>query len=202
MKKFGICVMMALLALNAEPVFAAGAALDKAVAMAAADSGAELSDICLAVYEATLENPAEADQIFSDVLAQRENWTSGEVYAILRSVLLADPQLEQEYRSYSGASTSDDAAADSQTSSADGDAAELTMFGRLVATLQDASLGDGVATDVMSAMQISTDDLQVANQSTIDGRNTVGTPVPESAAPSLMPPALDIPTPAPSSPQY
>ncbi len=65
----------------------------KAVAMAAPASDAALPDICNAVYQAVKANPEEADEILAAVLAQRDNWTSEQVYAIFRATLMAIPEL-------------------------------------------------------------------------------------------------------------
>lgn len=75
--------------------YAAGPQLDKAVAYAAPDSEASLEQLCKAAYDAALESPREADIVFERILSQRKNWNASQVYAILRSILLAVPDLEE-----------------------------------------------------------------------------------------------------------
>ncbi len=189
--------MFALAALAAAPVMAAGPALDKAVSLAAQSSGARLSDICYAVYKAVKESPDEADVVFSHVISQRTTWTAGEVYAIFRAVLLARPDLEEEFRthvaSYKGADRYD-------KDSYSGDAAKDPMLYKLMTALYEASLPDGVVPAVINGLTDNAIDLIQVNQAVIDGGGGGTDPGYE---PAVTPPGTeDDPTPSPMSPQY
>ncbi len=195
MKTFGLCAMLALAAFSVAPVMAAGPNLDKAVALAAQDSGARLSDICYAVYKAVREAPEEADVIFSQVISQRTTWTAGEVYAIFRAVLLARPDLEEEFRthvaSYKGGQGIK--GKDSYT----GDAAKDPMLYKLLTALQEASLPDGVVPAVMNSLMSNATDMTYINDSVIINNSDPG-----SVDPSVQPPRYDDrPTPPSMSPQ-
>ncbi len=199
MKKFGICAMLALLAFGAMPVVAVGPTLDKAVALAAQDSGARISDICYAVYKAVKEAPEEADVVFSRVIAQRTTWTSGEVYAIFRAVLLARPDLEAEFRTHVASYKGGHGLKGKDSYS--GDAAKDPMLYKLLTALHEASLPDGVVPAVLNALQNNAIDLAMINQSVIDGRIGGPTSDPSINEPSPNPPGGDVPTPKPMSPQ-
>ncbi len=84
----------------AVPAVTAGPLAERAVSLAAQKPTASLDDVCLATYKAVKESPEEADAIFSQVIGQRAKWTPSEVYAILRSVLLARPDLAQNINQY------------------------------------------------------------------------------------------------------
>ncbi len=190
--------MLALMTLGAAPVMAAGPALDQAVALAAPDSGARLSDICYSVYKAVKEAPEEADQIFSQVISQRTNWTSGEVYAIFRAVLLARPDLEEAFRTHV-ASYKGGEGIKGKDSYSEG-AAKDPMLYKLLTALQEASLPEGVVPSVLNALQNNAIDLEQTNQSVIEGRSGGGDSQPN--IPTIVPPNDDIPTPGDASPQY
>lgn len=72
----------------------AGAQLEK---MAQEESNTPLDVLCMAVYEAVKADESKAVDIFKSVMEQRESWTATETYAILRSILLASPSLEQGF---------------------------------------------------------------------------------------------------------
>ncbi len=195
--------MLALAALAAAPVMAAGPSLDKAVALAAQDSGARLSDICYAVYKAVKEAPEEADVVFSQVISQRTTWTSGEVYAIFRAVLLARPDLEEEFRTHAASykyNQGDVKGKDSYT----GDAAKDPMLYKMLNVLHEASLPEGVVPSVMNSLMENAVDLTVVNEAVVEGR-TGGANLPvaggQNDEPAVTPPGTDIPTPGPMSPQ-
>ncbi len=184
MKTFAICALVALGALCSMPAVAAGPALDKAVALAAKDSGAQLSDICNAVYKAVKESPEEAHVVLSSVLAARANWTSGEVYAILRAVLLARPELEDAVRSNIAVY-------------APNPAEDKPMHEKLIEALHTAALPAGVLPAVVNAVVNNVGSLERMNEvamSGLTGGSHVGDADPVS-------PSADIPTPAPMSPQ-
>ncbi len=191
--------MVALAALAA-PVMAAGPTLDKAVALAAQDSGARLSDICYAVYKAVKEAPDEADVIFSQVIARRTTWTSGEVYAIFRAVLLARPDLEEEFRTHAASYKGGNGMKGKDSYS--GGAAKDPMLYKLLTALHEASLPDGVAQVVMNSLMNNAVDLVQINESIVDGRiGGGGGGGGANDDPAVIPPA-DVPTPGPMSPQY
>lgn len=85
--------VLALLSLSV-PAVEGGVMLDRAVAYAAPKSGASLEQICKGAYEAAKESPAEAHVVFEKIIAQRKNWNASQVYAVLRSIMLAVPDLE------------------------------------------------------------------------------------------------------------
>ncbi len=179
--------MFALAALSAAPVMAAGPTLDKAVALAAQDSGARLSDICYAVYKAVKEAPEEADVVFSQVISQRTTWTSGEVYAIFRAVLLARPDLEEEFRTQ--AASYKPSTGIKGKDSYNGDAAKDPMLYKMLNVLHEASLPEGVLPAVINSLMNDALDLFVVIQEVIES-NTRGT---------LL--DVDLPTPSPMSGQ-
>lgn len=171
------CYLAALAAFAtlATPGLAAGPALDKAVALSAPDSKASLSAICKSVYDAVKEDPEEADEVLSSVLAQRTTWKSSEVYAIFRAIVLARPELGwylvayADYKNGEGSgdqsssgdsSGSGDAAGQGGTGSASGagstggtDPAIMNlMFYRLMNVLYEASLEDGVAKEAIDML--------------------------------------------------
>ena len=65
--------------------------------MAQKSSKTPLDALCLAVYEAVKADESKAVDIFKSVMSQRDTWTATETYAILRSILLASPALEQGF---------------------------------------------------------------------------------------------------------
>ncbi len=148
MKATGFIAALVLAVLCVTPSFAAGATLDKAVAMAAQNSGVGLSDICLAAYNAAKETPDKVDVVFSEVISQRTNWTSGEVYAIFRSVLLASPGLEQQSHAYIAAYTGQQGGSEQTESTSE----NQTAVQKLYAALQSASLSPGVVPAVMNSL--------------------------------------------------
>ncbi len=180
--------MIALAALSAAPVMAAGPTLDKAVALAAQDSGARLSDICYAVYKAVKEAPEEADVVFSQVISQRTTWTSGEVYAIFRAVLLARPDLEEEFRTQAASYKPSEGSIKGKDSYS-GDAAKDPMLYKMLNILHEASLPEGVLPAVINSLMNNAIELDVVNQTVMD-RVTTGTVQ-----------DVDIPTPGPMSDQ-
>ncbi len=199
MKASGFFAVLLLATLCLTPSYAAGAKMDEAVALAAQDSGAGLSDICLAAFNAVKESPEEMDKVFAQVIGQRTSWTSGEVYAILRSVLLARPELGPEAASYvmayeglyAGISTGE------QGSNA-GDAYRETVVSRLFAALHEASLADGVARTVIHSMASNAAHLAALNAGHIDATSRGGQ---EHAQYSLPTSDLET-TPVDMSPQY
>lgn len=66
----------------------------KAVAMAKKEAKVSIDALCMAVYEAVKNDASKAVDIFKSVMMQRDTWSATDTYAILRSVLLADPSLE------------------------------------------------------------------------------------------------------------
>ncbi len=196
MKTLGICVFVALAALGAAPVMAAGPALDQAVAVAAQKSGASLSDICYAVYKAVKESPEEADVVFSRVIAQRTNWTSGEVYAVFRAVLLARPDLEEEFRTQAASYKGGEGIEGKESYT--GEAAKNSMGYKLMTALYESNLPEGVVPAVINALQNNAMDLVQINTDVIRGDVGGGGSAP--ATPTVVPPG-DIPTPGGMSPQ-
>ena len=93
MKTTSLCAVLLLAGLCAAPLCAGTALQEAAVSAAAPDSDASLSDICYAVYQAVKDDPSQADKVLAAVIAQRETWTSTQVYAILRSTMMACPDL-------------------------------------------------------------------------------------------------------------
>lgn len=65
--------------------------------MAQKDSDVSIEALCMAVYEAVKANPDAAVDVFKEVMMQRESWNATDTYAILRSVLLAAPALEDGF---------------------------------------------------------------------------------------------------------
>ncbi len=192
MKTIGICAMLALAALTVAPAVAAGPLADKAVALAAQDSRASLSDICYAVYKAVKEAPEEADVIFSQVIAQRTTWTSGEVYAIFRAVLLARPDLEKEFREHAATYKPTQGLKGKEVYS--GEAARDPMVNKLLNALQEASLPDGVVPAVLNAIMNDPMDLVSLNDGVIQGRSG-------GSGNSSVQTTPDVPTPPAMSPQ-
>ncbi len=208
MKTLGICAILALAAMSAAPVMAAGPALDKAVALAAQSSGARLSDICYAVYKAVKEAPEEADVIFSQVISQRTNWTSGEVYAIFRAVLLARPDLEEEFRTQAASYKGSEGTMEGKDSYS-GDAAKNPMGYKLLTALHEAGLPEGIVPAVMNALQNNAIDLTQVNADVVEGRSGsaagAASSVVASATISEVKPSgsdkVELPTPPAMSPQ-
>ena len=82
------------------------------VQMAKKDSKVPIDALCMAVYEAVKADPSKAVDIFKSVMMQRDAWSATDTYAVLRSVLLAAPHLEEgfvqnaaEYNNHSGSYT-------------------------------------------------------------------------------------------------
>ena len=82
------------------------------VQMAKKDSKVSIDALCMAVYEAVKADSSKAVDVFKSVMMQRDTWTATDTYAILRSVLLAAPHLEQgfvqnaaEYNNHPGSYT-------------------------------------------------------------------------------------------------
>ncbi len=192
-KTIVMCVTAALIAFSSVPAAAAGPLTDKAVALAAQDSGAGISDICYAVYKAVKESPDEADVVFSQVISQRTTWTSGEVYAIFRAVLLARPDLEKEFRAH--AATYKPTQGEGGKEVYSGDVAKDPMVAKLLNALHEASLPDGVVPAVLNALVNDPMDLASINEGVMQGDS--------GGAGGDMPtvPDPDIPTPPAMSPQ-
>ncbi len=146
------CLAMALVGgLFAFPVQAAGPMLDKAVSLAAVDSKAPLSEICLAAYDAGKEAPNELDKVFEAVLSQRTTWKASEVYAIMRAVLMARPELMQNLSEHAASYTRAGAGKNGKAvheASPDLD----PMIYRLLNVLHLASLEEGVAENALNIM--------------------------------------------------
>ena len=129
--------------LFAFPVQAAGPMLDKAVSLAAVDSSASLDSICSAAYEAAKEAPNELDAVFESILSQRTTWKASETYTIMRAILMARPDLMQNFSLYAG--TFHKGEADEKGEVAYEAAPELDpMIYRMLNTLYAASLEEGV----------------------------------------------------------
>ncbi len=94
MKTPHIVAAMLLGAVCVAPLSADTQLQSKAVSLATAQSGATLSDICYALYNAVKADPSQADKMLAAVLAQRSDWTSPQVYALLRSTMMACPGLD------------------------------------------------------------------------------------------------------------
>ncbi len=62
--------------------------------MAQKDSDVSIEALCMAVYELVKANPESAVDAFKTVMMQRDSWNATDTYAVLRSVLLAAPELE------------------------------------------------------------------------------------------------------------
>ena len=138
MKKLLSMVLLA--GLLAAPMYAVE--LDKVTAMAKASSGATLDALSLAVYETVKAEPQSAVDVFRGVMQQRSNWSATETYAILRSVLLASPELESSF--VQGASQYQGS---SQSSTA------LNSLGyQLVASLYTMSQTQAVASSVIQGV--------------------------------------------------
>ncbi len=146
------CLAMALVGgLFAFPVQAAGLMLDKAVTLAAIDSEASLSDICLAAYEAGKEAPNELDKVFESILNQRTTWKASEVYAIMRAVLMARPDLMQNLSEHAASYTR--STPDKNGKAVHEAAPELNpIIYRLLNVLHVASLEEGVAENALNIM--------------------------------------------------
>lgn len=65
--------------------------------MAKKESKTSIDALCMAVYEAVKAEPSKAVEVFKDVMMQRDSWSATDTYAILRSVLLAAPTLEEGF---------------------------------------------------------------------------------------------------------
>ncbi len=193
MKLVGICAILALAALGAAPVMAAGPMADKAAALAAPGSEAALSDICNAVFEAVKEDPEKADEVIARVVGQRKNWTAGQVYAILRALLLARPELEAGFMSHAENCPICETIQGREGAAPAGVAEPMVC--RVLSALHGASLADGVLASVMNALANNTVDLAIRNEGVIRGHSGTGT------TPALTPPGAEIPTPGPMSPQ-
>lgn len=135
--------------LFALPLEAAGPKLDQAVALAAEDSEAKLDAICLAVYEAALEAPDEVDKVFEAVLSQRTTWKAGEVYAIMRAILMARPDLAGNLNSNVAANKG----GKNQKGAYNEPAPDMDpMLYKLLNVLYQASLEDGVAENAINTL--------------------------------------------------
>ena len=82
------------------------------VQMEKKDSKVSIDKLCMAVYEAVKADSSKAVDIFKSVMMQRDTWSATDTYAILRSILLADPSLEHgfvqnaaEYNNHPGSYT-------------------------------------------------------------------------------------------------
>ena len=72
-------------------VVESGSALERAVMLASPGADASLEDIMLSVYEAVQNDPDAAVEIFTTVVAQRENWTADQLYSIMLAVEMGNP---------------------------------------------------------------------------------------------------------------
>lgn len=186
-----IALMMGVLA---APLYAAGPAWDKAVAISAQDSKARLSEICDAAYKAAKESPAEVDKLFEAILAQRTTWKASECYAILRTLILALPEdvacnvgtYVRKYKDVKGSAVQG-ATVQRARYSASGSGTEALFFGLLDA-LYDASLPDGVADNTVNSLLASVSG--VYENATDKAHNDVGSningvlPTPSVTSPS------------------
>ena len=65
--------------------------------MAQKEAKTPLDALCVAVYEAVKADTTKAVDVFKTVMMQRDSWTATETYSILRSILLASPDLEHGF---------------------------------------------------------------------------------------------------------
>ena len=137
--------------LFALPVQAVGPMLDKAVELAAVDSKASLDSICSAAYEAAKEAPNELDAVFESILSQRTTWKASETYAIMRAILMARPDMAQNFSLYAGSFHKGQA--DEKGEVAYEAAPELDpMIYRMLNVLHVASLEEGVVEDAVNML--------------------------------------------------
>lgn len=153
--KVSLFLAMALVGgLIALPMQAASPKLEQAVVLAAPTSDASLDAICLAAYEAAKENPDQLDVVLESVLEQRTTWKADEVYAIMRAVLMARPDLmnnlSEQAAAYKGVS-------DGRNGKAVHEAApELyPMVSRVLNVLHLATLDEGVAENALNLLLAS-----------------------------------------------
>lgn len=176
--------LTALLALAsfAMPAVASGPALERAVALSAPGSKASLSAICESVYDAVKESPEEADKAFSSVLSQRTNWKASEVYAIFRAILLARPDLAGNLSSYVAANKGGkdgkgvyvgggDSSDSNKTRSVEMD----PMLYRLMNTLYEASLPDGVAEKAVNMLVMTISGVYDASYAAVNENGNINT---------------------------
>ena len=149
-----------MLGVFAAPLYAAGPAWDKAVAISAQDSKAKLSEICEAAYNAAKESPTEVDKLYEAILAQRTTWKASECYAVLRAIILALPEdvacnvgtYVRKYRDAKGSAVRGQRVQRaSYAASLSNSQVEALFFGMLDA-LYNASLPEGVADETVNAI--------------------------------------------------
>ncbi len=144
-----IAIMLVLLAAGVLPVEGASAEWDKAVALSAPESKASLNAICLAVYEAVKAEQDKAAEIFDDVIQQRTTWKVSECVAIFKAVLMALPDekrnLARHARSYRGGK-------DAKSKSGSTTVGPDPVINKMIDTLYQASLEDGVPEQVFNQL--------------------------------------------------
>ena len=86
--------MLLIAGMIAGTVSCAAADVTQLTKMAQKESKTPLDQLCMAVYEAVKADASSAVDVFKSVIMQRDSWTATETYSILRSVLLAAPNLE------------------------------------------------------------------------------------------------------------
>lgn len=93
MKKVLSLVLM--MGLFSAPVCSAAASADQLVQMVKGNT--TLDSLCVAVYETVKADTTKAVDVFKAVMGAKDSWTATETYAVLRSVMLASPSLEQGF---------------------------------------------------------------------------------------------------------
>lgn len=156
MKKTYLTIAL-LMGVAATPVIAAGGAQDRAVELAAQDSGASMADLCNAVYKAAKEavekNPQDLGKLYESVLARRTNWKASECYSIMRAILLAMPgdvacnvgEYVRKYEDAKGAAVKGQKVQRARYSAALSASEMESAFYGLLDALYNASLAEGVA---------------------------------------------------------
>ncbi len=182
-------ILVALLCAGAftVPALAAGPLTERAVSLAAQSPRASLDDVCLATYKAVKESPEEADEIFRKVIAQRADWTAGQVYGVLRAVMLARPDLAQNINGFLSShkfGTPVDVTSDSL----------LPLASRLLGALVDSSLPAPLVQTVLDNLTRDSLGVTEINDQVASGQLGAGTI-------GLNTNAAPIPSPRPVSPQ-
>lgn len=167
------------------PAAAVDSAFNRAVALSAPSSKASLSAICKSVYDAVKESPEEADKVFSSVLSQRTNWKASEVYAIFRAILLARPDLAGNLNSYVAASKGGKDGKDGKCVYVGGGSSfgsnevrnvEMDpMLYRLMNTLYEASLPDGVAEGAVNMLTMIISGVYDASYAAVNENGNINT---------------------------
>ncbi len=150
-----------LMGVAATPVIAAGGAQDRAVELAAQDSGASMADLCNAVYKAAKETPQEElGKLYEAVLARRTNWKASECYSILRAILLAMPgdvacnvgEYVRKYEDAKGSAVKGQKVQRARYSAVISASVMEASFYNLLDALYNASLPEGVAEQTVASI--------------------------------------------------